>query len=131
MLALAIASFSSATSWPCRRLRPSWRWMVAICSRSIASRWRSSNAALVCWPISWRQAQHLDALGEEARDLVHARREVDRLQDLLLLLRLDVHVGGREIGQRAGEVVALERRDQFLRRLRQELHRLDGLTSAD
>ena len=37
-----------------------------------------------------------------ARNLVHAQREIDRLQDLLLLLRLDVHVGGREIGERRG-----------------------------
>ena len=35
-----------------------------------------------------RQPQHLDALGEQPRDLVHARRDVDRLEDLLLLLRL-------------------------------------------
>ena len=73
------------------------------------------------------QPQHLDALGEMARDLVHARREIDRLQDLLLLLRLDVHVGGREVGERAGRGGRLQRRDQLRRRLRQQLDRLDRL----
>ena len=101
ILALAIASFSSAISCALPSPSPSWRWIAAICSRSSTSRWRSSSAALVCWPISLRQPQHLDALGQKARDLVHARGEIDRLEDLLLLLRLDVHVGGREVGERA------------------------------
>ena len=73
------------------------------------------------------QPQHLKALGEIARDLLHPGREIDRLQDLLLLLRLDIHVGGREIGESARGGRRLQRRDQLRRRLRQQLNRFDGL----
>ena len=73
------------------------------------------------------QPQHLKALGEIARDLLHPGREIDRLQDLLLLLRLDIHVGGREIGESARGRRRLQRRDQLRRRLRQQLNRFDGL----
>ena len=38
------------------------------------------------------EAQHLEALGQELRDLFHPFRDVDRLKDLLLLLRFDVEV---------------------------------------
>ena len=70
--------------------------------------------------------QHLDALGEEPRHPVHARAEVDRLEDLLLLLRLDVEVGGRDVGERGGRGDRPHRLEQALRRLRQEPDRLDG-----
>ena len=49
-----------------------------------------------------RQPQHLDALGQQPRDLVHPRGEVERLEDLLLLLGLDVHVGGDQVGELRG-----------------------------
>ena len=73
-----------------------------------------------------RQPQHLDAVGEQARDLVHARGDVDRLEDLLLLLRLHVHVGDGEIGERAGRLDRLDGGDELGGRLRQQLQRLDA-----
>ena len=64
---------------------------------------------------------------EQPRDLVHARGDVDRLENLLLLFRLDVHVGGRQVGKRRRRVDRLDGAEQILRHLRQELDRLDGL----
>ena len=46
-----------------------------------------------------RQPQHLDAVREDARDPVHPRRDVDRLQDFLLLVRRRVHVGRDHVRQ--------------------------------
>ena len=74
-----------------------------------------------------RQPQDLDAVREQPRDLVHAGGDVDRLQDLLLLLRLDVHVAGRQIGERRRGIDRLDGGEQVLRHLRQELNRLHGL----
>ena len=53
------------------------------------------------------EAQDLNALGEKPRDLIHARNEIDRLQDLLLLLRLDVHERPGKRGERARRSVLL------------------------
>ena len=78
-----------------------------------------------------RQPQHLDAVRQQARDLVHPRRDVDRLQNLLLLLRLHVHVGGRQIGERRRRLDRLDRGEQIGRRLRQQLDRLEGLRLSD
>ena len=74
-----------------------------------------------------RQPQNLDAVREQPRDLVHARGDVDRLEDLLLLVRLDVHVGDREIGERRRRLDRLDRGEQIRRRLRQQLDRLERL----
>ena len=74
-----------------------------------------------------RQPQHLDAVGEQARDLVHARGDVDGLEDLLLLFRLHVHIGGRQIGERRRRLDRLDGGKQIGRHLRQQLDRLDGL----
>ena len=46
-----------------------------------------------------RQSQDLDALRQHARDLLDARGHIDRLEDLLLLLRLHIHVSGGEVRQ--------------------------------
>ena len=73
-----------------------------------------------------RQPQHLDAVREQPRHLVHARRDVDGLEDLLLLVRLDVHVGGREVGERRRRLDRLDGGQQLRRRLRQQLERLDA-----
>jgi hypothetical protein len=51
-------------------------------------RCRSSSVALVLAADLVAEAQDLYAHGEKPRDLVHARDEVDRLQDLLLFLQL-------------------------------------------
>ena len=75
------------------------------------------------------QPQHLDALRQQTRHLVHPRRDVDGLEDFLLFLRLDVHVRGGEIGQTAWRIDALDRRDQFLRRLRQQFEGFDRLAA--
>ena len=50
-----------------------------------------------------------------ARNLLHALREVDGFQNFLLILRLDVHVGGREIGERGGRGGRLEGGEQLRR----------------
>ena len=74
-----------------------------------------------------RQPQHLDAMGEQPRHLLHARRDVDRLQDLLLFLRLHVHIGDRQVGERRRRFDRLHGGQQIRRHLRQQLDRLDGL----
>ena len=48
------------------------------------------------------EPQHLDPLGEEARDAVDAGGEVDGLEHLLLLLGRQVEIGGDDVGERAG-----------------------------
>jgi hypothetical protein len=73
------------------------------------------------------EAQHLEALGQELRDLFHPFRDVDCLKDLLLLLRFDVEVRRRHVRQRRRRRQRLEGGKQFRRRLRQELDRFDGL----
>jgi hypothetical protein len=74
-----------------------------------------------------RQPQDFDAMGEQARHLVHARGNVDRLQDLLLLLRLHVHVGDGKIGELRGRLDRLDGGYEFGGRLRQQLQRFHGL----
>ena len=101
--------------------------MVAICSRSSASRWRSSKRRPRLLADLLGQAQHLDALSQDARHLVHPCGEIDRLQDLLLLLGRDVHIGGGQVGELGGRGV-LDRHHQLLRRLRQELDGFERLT---
>ncbi len=76
-----------------------------------------------------RQPQHLDAVGEQPRHLVDARGDVDGLEDLLLLLRLHVHIGDSEIGERRRRLDRLDGRQQFRRRLRQQLDRFQRLRS--
>ena len=64
---------------------------------------------------------------EHPRDLVHARGDVDRFEDLLLFLGLDVHVGSGEVGERRRSLDRLDRGKKVSRHLRQELDRFDGL----
>ena len=59
-----------------------------------------------------RQPEHLDPLGEEARDAVDAGGEVDRLEHLLLLLDRQVEIGGDDVGERAGIVDRVDLLDQ-------------------
>ena len=68
-----------------------------------------------------RQAQDLDALCQQLRDFLHARGYVDGLQDLLLLLRLHIHVGGRKVGELRCRGDRLDRCQQVGRRLREQL----------
>jgi len=74
-----------------------------------------------------RQPQNLDAMREQARDLVHPRGDVDRFEDFLLFFRLDVHVGGGEVGKRRRRLDRLNRGNEFGRRLRQEFNRFHRL----
>ncbi len=74
-----------------------------------------------------RQAQDLDALGEQARHLVHARARVDGLEDLLLLLGLQVHVGRGDVGEMGGRRDGPDRREQVGRGLREQLQSLHRL----
>ena len=75
-----------------------------------------------------RQPQHLNAMREHARNLLHPRRDVDGLQDLLLLLRRHIHVGRGHIGQCGRRIDVLECSLQFRRRLRQKLNGLGRLS---
>jgi len=50
-----------------------------------------------------RQTQHLDAEGQHPDHLVEPLAHVDRLEDLLLLLRLQVHHCGDEVASAAAE----------------------------
>ena len=64
---------------------------------------------------------------QQPRDFVDARRDVDGLENLLLLFRLHVHVGDGQIGERGGPLDGLNRGQQIGRRLRQEPHGLERL----
>ena len=68
-----------------------------------------------------RQAQDLDAVRQQPQHLVHARRDIDRLEDFLLLFRLHVHVGDGQIRERRWSLDRLHRCEQLRRRLRQQL----------
>ena len=74
------------------------------------------------------EAQHLDAVGEQTRHPVHPRLDVDRLENLLLLVGGGVHVGRDHVGERRRRLDALDRGEQLGRSLRQQLHRLDRLS---
>ena len=76
-----------------------------------------------------RQPQHLDAVRQQPRHLLHARGDVDRLEHVLLLVRRDVHVGHGHVGQRARLLDRLHGGDQFPRRLRHQLERLQRLAA--
>ena len=63
------------------------------------------------------------------RETLSMRRlDVDGLEDLLLLVGRRVHVGRDHVGERGGRLDALDGGEQFGRRLRQKLHRLDRLS---
>ena len=68
-----------------------------------------------------RQFQHFQPLGQQARDLVEARHQLDRFQDLLLLRRLGIEIGRGEVGQRAGRTGGLDGLAQLRRHLRQQV----------
>ena len=74
-----------------------------------------------------RQPQDFDAMRQLPRHLVHARGDVDGLENLLLLVRLDVHIGGGEVGEFRRRLDRLDRGEQILRHLRQQLDRLERL----
>ena len=74
-----------------------------------------------------RQPQNLDAMRQQPQHLVHARDNVDRLEDLLLLFRLHVHVGDRQIGERRRRFDRLDGGEKLGRRLRQQFNRFEGL----
>ena len=65
------------------------------------------------------QSQNLDAVGKQARDLFHPRRDVDGLQDVLLVVSRQIRVGRDEIGERGGGFESLDGGNQLRRRLRQ------------
>ena len=82
ILALVIALSSSAISAALPSSpSPSSRWIAAICSRSSTSRWRSSSAALVCWPISCdsRSTSMRCASRRETRSIRAATSTVSRI----------------------------------------------------
>src|SRR5205085_8954931 len=73
------------------------------------------------------QPQDFQPLGQMRRHLLHPFRKVDSLQNVLLILRLDIHEGGGEISERAWSRRRLNCGEEFRRRLRQQLNGLDGL----
>ena len=74
-----------------------------------------------------RQSQNLDPMREQARDPLQSRADIHRLEDFLLLVRGGVHEGRHDIGERAGRLDRLDRHQQFVRRLRQQLHGFNRL----
>ena len=104
--------------WPCRwRLSssaisgrapspsPSSFWMAASCSRSTASRWRSLERGLGLAADLGREAQHLQPLRPGWPRPCRAaplRSTVSRIS--CFSVGLGVHVGGGDVGQRAGRV---------------------------
>ena len=70
------------------------------------------------------EAQHFDALGQQLGDAIEARLEIDGLEQLLLLGRLDVHEARDQVGERRRRLDRLDRVRELGRRLRQQR---DGL----
>src|SRR4029079_3562884 len=68
-----------------------------------------------------RQTQHLETVGEMARNLFHPHRQVDGVENLLLILWLDIHVRRCEICQRARRGRRLEQCNEIRRGLTQQL----------
>ena len=125
MPALAIALSSSAISSAASSSSPSSFWICFICSRSTYSRCRSSIASLVCSSISRDSLQHLDAVREQLEHPVEPLVDVERLEDLLLLRRLDVEEGRRPMSASApGDSIALDALAELGGRLRQQLRSL-------
>jgi hypothetical protein len=58
--------------------------------------------------------------------MVEARLEIERLEQLLLVGRLDVHEARDEVRQRRGRLDRLDRVRELGRRLRQQRHRFGG-----
>ncbi len=61
---------------------------------------------------------------EQLQHLVEARLHVERLEQRLLLRRLDVHEAGDHVGKRTGRGEVLHGGHQLLRRLRQQIEHL-------
>ena len=74
-----------------------------------------------------RQPQDFDALREKARHPIEPGGQLDGLEDLLLLLGRQIEVGADHVGEPAGIGHVADGLDQFRRRLRQELQRLERL----
>ena len=64
---------------------------------------------------------------QQARNLVHARRDIDGLEDFLLFLRLYVHDGDSQIGKCRWLIDRLDRSKQLTRDLGKQLDRFDRL----
>src|SRR3546814_18982568 len=71
-----------------------------------------------------RQLEHADPVGQPLQHLVEPRLDVERLQDALLLLRLEIEEGRDEIGQRRSRLDRQHSACKLGRPLRQELDRL-------
>ena len=74
-----------------------------------------------------RQAQHFHALGQEGEHLVQARAEVERLEQVLLLLVLDVEQVGHHVGELARRLDRAHHLGEFLGRVRQQVDRFGRL----
>ena len=74
-----------------------------------------------------RKPQYFDALREQARHLIHPRRDIDGFENLLLVLGFHVHVGSGKIRQLRRRRDRLHRSQQFGGDLRQKLQRLERL----
>ena len=128
MCALAIAFSSSAISadFP-SSASPSWRWMAAICSRSRTSRLREFSEALVSRPISCesRRTSIRCASSRDTRSIRAPMSTVSRIS----CFSSGVASRTSPPDRRARPAIdALDGRQRFVGRLRQELDRLDRLT---
>ena len=85
---------------------PSSFWIVASCSRSMASRWRFSSVARVWLADLARQPQHLQPVAEELEHRVEPRRRSMVSSTSCFSAGLMSMVGGGDVGQRAGRVIA-------------------------
>ncbi len=72
-----------------------------------------------------RQAQHLDAMGEQPEQLVEPLHEVEGRQDVLLFGRLQVHEPGDEVSELGRLLDVLHRLCQLGRRVGQKLQRVE------
>jgi hypothetical protein len=67
-----------------------------------------------------RDLEHFDPMREQLEQRVHARLQIECLEQRLLLLRADVHQAGDEVGKPRGTLDRLQRRGDLVRDLRKQ-----------
>jgi hypothetical protein len=124
ILALAIASPSSAIFVALAQLALDRGHLFAQQDFPTASVDRRPGLA----PDLLRQSKHFNSVRQDARDPLQATPYVDSFQNVLLLIRGRVHIGRDHVGEHSGRTDGSDCRQQFGRRLRQQLQDLYGLS---
>ncbi len=108
----------SATSACSSSPSPSSSWIAFICSRSMYSRWPLSSSDWTCGLDLGPELDHLQLAGEDLGQPPQALRDVDLLEQLLLLLGRDPQRAGDQVAERRGLVHVRDRELKLLGQIR-------------